>query len=136
MECDLEQIDNLRLNKLTQSFSALAKTRMDGTSFIYEPLGVFMVDSSELRKLSNDNDCVDDYRQIAQKFNWSKKFSNQSNVRILDVGCGTGRWLYAFSNYVKPQLPNLEISYDLLDPSEHAMLRAITRIEHPLKTGH
>ncbi len=138
MECDLSQIDKLRLNLLAQSFSDLAVSRGNGKSFIYEPLGAFIVDNPKTKRLPQDRDCVEDYRQLAQKFEWSKTFLDKknSNIRVLDVGCGTGRWLQAFLMYVTPQLPNLEILYDLVDPSEQAMSQALVKIEHPLKIGH
>jgi aromatic-L-amino-acid/L-tryptophan decarboxylase len=53
----------------------------------------------------------------------------------LDVASGTGRWLQAFLMYVKPQLLNIKISCDLLDPSKHSMPCLLNTIECPLELG-
>lgn len=99
-------------------------------------------------KLNEDNIPVEDYRQLAQKFDWRNVISSiyyhnlqhtdNPTLKILDVACGTGRWLQTFQQYVQPKLSEFQpsnITYDLLDYSEIALLQAKEKIKHPLKLG-
>jgi aromatic-L-amino-acid/L-tryptophan decarboxylase len=95
-----------------------------------------------------DNIPVEDYRQLAQKFDWedlilsiyhrSIQDIDNPTLTILDVACGTGRWLQTFQHYIPLKLPNtkpIQISYDLLDYSENALLEASEKINYPLELG-
>lgn len=103
---------------------------------------------SAVFKLNEDNIPVEDYRQLAQKFDWRNVISSiyyqnlqhrdNPTLKILDVACGTGRWLQSFQYYVQPKLTEfhpLKITYDLLDYSEIALLQAREKINYPLGLG-
>lgn len=134
MECDLRQTDADRLTRLTRSFSELAKTGKDDSLFIYEPLVAFLLEKT---KSAGDKDPVEDYRQIAQKFGWIELLLNRktSDIRLLDVACGTGRWLQAFRTYVKPECLNINIVCDAVDPSKQAVQSFVERIASPMSIG-
>jgi SAM-dependent methyltransferase len=150
MECDLRKVHNKKLTRLLQSMINRAEMKDEG-SVLYEPIGVFLINkdttSSSVKKIGEDIDPVDDYRQLAQRFDWQKVFSSLYNghlqktpttIRLLDVACGTGRWIQAFLYYVESQISQLgkgEMVYDLLDNSESALLQAVEKIRSPLKLG-
>lgn len=150
MECYLHNIPNKKLTRLLQSMRNHAEVKDEG-SVLYEPIGVFIIDkdttSSNVKKIAEDNDPVDDYRQLAQKFDWHKVFSSiyndihpqtSASIRLLEVACGTGRWIRAFLYYLAPlisQLCKREMVYDLLDNSEGALLQAVEKVRSPLKLG-
>ncbi|HIE00396.1 MAG TPA: hypothetical protein EYP59_08920, partial [Thiotrichaceae bacterium] len=139
MECDLRKVHNKKLTRLLQSMRNQAEMKDEG-SVLYEPIGVFIINkdttSSCVKNIGEDIDPVDDYRQLAQRFDWQQVFSSLYNghlqktpttIRLLDVACGTGRWIQAFLYYVEPQISQLgkgEMVYDLLDNSESALLQA------------
>lgn len=146
MECDLRKIPEKKLTRLLQAVKNNAKVK-DECSVLYEPTGVFVIDkdiiSANVKKIAEDNDPVADYRQLAQRFDWQKVFSDHlqktpSTIRLLDVACGTGRWIQAFLYYVEPQISQLgkeEMLYDLLDNSESALIQAVAKIRSPLILG-
>ena len=150
MECDLRQVHQKKLTRLLQSLINHAEIQ-DERSVLYEPMGIFIINktttSSSVIKIAKDNDPVDDYRQLAQRFDWQKVFSSLYNghlqktpptIRLLEIACGTGRWIQAFLYYVAPQISQSgkrEMVYDLLDNSESALLQAAEKIRSPLKLG-
>ncbi|KHD08744.1 hypothetical protein PN36_22695 [Candidatus Thiomargarita nelsonii] len=150
MGCDLRKIHQKKLTPLLQSMINYAEIKDEG-SVLYEPIGIFIINKnttfSYVIKITEDNDPVDDYRQLAQRFDWQQVFSSLYNghlqktpttIRLLDVACGTGRWIQAFLYYVEPQISQLgkgEMVYDLLDNSESALLQAVEKIRSPLKFG-
>ncbi|MFE4107996.1 class I SAM-dependent methyltransferase [Almyronema epifaneia] len=99
-------------------------------------------------KIHEDTIPVDDYRQIAQQFDW-KTFTESAYhrsfqrtgtpiLKVLDLACGTGRWLQTFLQYVSPQLTTslpLNIRYDLLDCCESALIQATQKVRYPFKLG-
>ena len=100
------------------------------------------ITSSGIWKADKDNDPINDYRYLAQRFDWKKVFSSyhdtSGKVRLLDIACGAGRWLRAFLYYVSPSFPasqKLEIVYDLLDRAKPALLKAADRIDTPFVPG-
>nr|MEC4580957.1 methyltransferase domain-containing protein [Candidatus Parabeggiatoa sp.] len=143
MECDLRKVHQQKLTRLLQSLKNQAKIQDEG-SVLYEPIGIFTLNknspSSGVIKSAEDNDPVDDYRQLAQKFDWQKLFSSikEPTIRLLEIACGTGRWIQGFLYYVAPQLSQSgqrKMVYDLLDNSERALLQAVEKIRSPLKLG-
>lgn len=72
----------------------------------------------------NDLDIVSDYRALASIFDWSSLLQEkeEGNVRLLDIGCGTGRWLDALMTY-NPTLQALQnnVRYSAVDPSAEAL---------------
>jgi len=73
-------------------------------------------------------DPVEDYHQIAQALRWDQALlriprSADGRARILDLGCGTGRWLKVLA----ATYPNLvgghieHVLYSPLDPTAHAI---------------
>lgn len=72
----------------------------------------------------NDLDIVSDYRALANIFDWTSLFraNGEGNLQLLDIGCGTGRWLDALLTY-NPGVQTLQdqIRYSAVDPSAEAL---------------
>lgn len=128
MECDLRQID---YTPILKEFMKLAEFRSYGCAYLYEPIGIFTIKALH----EADLDPVEDYRQLAQRFNWGKLFLNSTkSPRILDVGSGSGRWLNALHHYVP--LNNViegTAKYDALDPSYMAIDQLRQCVHYPLQ---
>lgn len=149
MECDLSQLQEAKFARVLQAFWRLAKINDRGEAFIREPLGLFVVkavpENAASRK-PDDCDPVVDYWQLARQFDWSGTFLKQyqqtlnaqtppSPLRLLDVACGTGRWLRAFHHYVQLDQAIEAITYDALDPCESAISQVRQNISSPLHQG-
>ena len=115
-------------------------------SLLFDKNGV--VAGNRVFKISADTIVVDDYRQLAQQFDWktfietayyrSFQRTNIPMLKILDLACGTGRWLQTFLHYIKPQLATslpLNAQYDLLDCCKSAITQASSKIRYPFKLG-
>ncbi|KPA11413.1 Methyltransferase type 12 domain protein [Candidatus Magnetomorum sp. HK-1] len=147
LECDLEKIDDIALNSVHQAFTEHS-IKTDSKSAIREPIGIFLIqpvlpDNQEMIVLPYDNDPVSDYRILANQYDWSKLIINMtsqvkcSELNILDVACGTGRWFQAFQDYIlinnniqkylQENNPPLSIQYHFLDPSEKSVKKAYSR---------
>ncbi|MEA5550021.1 methyltransferase domain-containing protein [Anabaena cylindrica UHCC 0172] len=133
MECDLRQLQEAKFTKILQAFSRLAESEDSGKAFIREPIGVFVVSSPSLtipERSPEDKDPVIDYWQLASNFNWSDTLLSQyhqgksSSLRLLDVACGTGRWLQAFHHYIQLDERIENVVYDLLDPCGSSISQA------------
>lgn len=145
MECDLRQLQQAKFAKILQAFWRLAEIEDSGKAYIQEPIGVFVLqgtaNSTVLERSPEDKDPVDDYWQLAQRFDWSSTFLSQyqqakgSSLRLLDVACGTGRWLEAFRHYIQLDEGIKDIAYDCLDPSASSIWRASQKIHPPFKQG-
>lgn len=145
LECDLRQLQEAKFAKILQAFEKLADIEDSGRAFIQEPIGVFVLkaalNDTVLERHSQDKDPVLDYWQLAQHFDWSETFFLQyhqrksSSLRLLDVACGTGRWLQAFQRYVKLDEGIENIVYDCLDPCESSIAQASQKILPPLQQG-
>ncbi len=72
-------------------------------------------------------DPIEDYHRLATSFNWNERLQTRKahNLRILDVGCGRGRWLKALHHHW-PELASRRtaIEYYAVDPSEDAIAGA------------
>ena len=137
MECDLRQLQETKFTKILQGFWRLAEIEDSGKAFIQEPIGVFVLPSPSVtipERNPKDNDPVIDYWQLAQHFDWSGTFLSQynrgesSSLRLLDVACGTGRWLQAFSQYIQLDEGIKNIVYDFLDPCGSSISQASQKI--------
>ncbi|MGB7058171.1 MAG: class I SAM-dependent methyltransferase [Geitlerinemataceae cyanobacterium] len=144
MECDLRQLQEAKFFKILQAFWRLAEIEDSGRAFIQEPIGIFVLPapSATLQQRSpEDKDPVDDYWQLAQRFDWSSAFLSQyhrgesSSLRLLDVACGTGRWLQAFRHYIQLDEEIKDIIYDCLDPCGSSICQASPKILPPFQRG-
>jgi SAM-dependent methyltransferase len=145
LECDLRQLQEAKFAKILQAFWRLAEIEDSGRAFIQEPIGVFVLkaagNATVLDRHPEDKDPVVDYWQLAQHFDWSSTFLSQyhrgksSSLRLLDVACGTGRWLQAFHHYIQLDKGLENIVYDCLDPCESAISQASHKIHPPLQQG-
>lgn len=54
-------------------------------------------------------------------------------MQVLEVACGTGRWIQALQDYVKLPGQQNQIMYDLLDPNPDAITVAAQRLEPPFQ---
>ncbi|NEO59796.1 MAG: methyltransferase domain-containing protein [Moorea sp. SIO4G2] len=138
MECDLRQFQEAKFFKILQAFWRLAEIEDSGKAFINEPIGVFVLPAPSVtveQRSPEDQDPVIDYWQLAQRFDWSATFLSQyhrgkssSDLRLLDVACGTGRWLEAFSHYIQLDQGIDNVVYDCLDPCGSSISQASKKI--------
>ena len=144
MECDLHQLREAKFAKILQAFWRLAEIKDNGRAFIQEPIGVFVLPTPSVtlqQRSRKDKDPVIDYWQLAQRFDWSGTFLSQyhrgksSSLRLLDVACGTGRWLQAFRHYIQLDEGIEKIVYDFLDPCASSISQASERIHAPFGRG-
>lgn len=144
MECDLRQLQEAKFAKILQAFWRLAEIEDSGKAFINEPIGVFVLPVPSVtveQRHPEDKEPVIDYWQLAQRFDWAGTFlskyhqSENSSLRLLDVACGTGRWLKAFNYYIQLDEKIGNILYDFLDPSETSIAQASQKIHLPLQQG-
>lgn len=101
--------------------------------------GVLPACKTSIKKLA-DEDPVEDYRALVQALDWnvflsqSDRESSQPPLQILDIGCGTGRWLLALQGYNDlSQCPQLY--YHCIDPSKIAVQQAMSRLQAPFSGG-
>lgn len=105
-----------------------------GEVWLREALGFLMLrndlGSASQREPRSDvrlSDPVEDYHQLAQAFSWSARLRALSAepVRVLDVGCGRGRWLKVLQHHW-PELAKARsaIEYSAIDPSAVALAQA------------
>lgn len=81
---------------------------------------------------------IEDYGILVNSMDWSSYLNhyreynpNIESLRLLDIGCGTGRWLKAFQNKLKDKL-HVIMKCDLLDPSQLALQEAVSTLSSPL----
>ncbi len=156
MECDLRALNERKFGQIFRAFENLAETQLSGEAYLHEPIGVFILQSPHVQSVSyngngfddtlTETDPVDDYRQLARHFDWrllspTSRMHPQNRstpLRLLDVACGTGRWLDALYRYASfPTYLNgaREILYDVLDPSETAIVQIRNKISAPFRLG-
>lgn len=135
MECDLRCVDYA---PILNAVREMAEFQPNNRARLHEPIGIFTLTAPHIA----DSDPVEDYRQLARRIDWGKLLSYASHrttpVRVLDVGCGTGRWLNALHHYV-PLATYLNgsgaIAYDVLDPSATAILQLERNLRAPFQLG-
>lgn len=84
-----------------------------------------------------ENDPVEDYRAIAQSYPWDEVLYSPVKTRknLLDVGCGTGRWLAAIQSNTNLCSSQGIISYDCVDPSSNAISHCQKTLHKPFQWG-
>ncbi len=144
MECDLSSVVTPKLDQITHAFRDLAFNK-NGRQVIYEPIGILTLPSwvdgkFYPSKAVDDPDPTEDYWQIACHYPWSEFLSEETadqSIRILDVACGTGRWLRALMRYVNlSDLKTKVVYYDLLDPNKDSLSKAAQELNDPFQLGH
>ncbi len=144
LECDLRGLKPDQLAEVRSAFQRLSKPKSDGQLVIDEPIGVLILSkfgghlTTGHPRADEDLDPTVDYWQLACHFYWSNFLSpwpETQSLRILEVACGTGRWIQALQHYVKLSKQQNKIIYDLLDPNPDAMARAEQRLAPPFKLG-
>ncbi|NES22884.1 MAG: methyltransferase domain-containing protein [Symploca sp. SIO3E6] len=145
MECDLRQLQEAKFAKILQAFWRMAEIEDSGRAFIQEPIGIFVLkaagNATVLERHPEDKDPVVDYWQLAERFDWSSTFLAQyhrgksSSLRLLDVACGTGRWLQAFGHYIQLDEEIQALVYDCLDPCGSSIAQASQKIHPPFQLG-
>jgi SAM-dependent methyltransferase len=75
-------------------------------------------------------DPLEDYHRLAEAFAWPERLatmpaSNDGQMHLLDVGCGTGRWLRVLASTF-PELAGGTVRYHALDPVATAIAAANT----------
>lgn len=118
---------------LLKALWARCQIREDG-AWLQEPLG-FMTLRNDLGPaparapsvFARACDPIDDYHRLAVAFDWPLRLSSgtQEKTRVLDIGCGRGRWLKVLDHHW-PELRALrgEIEYSAIDPSAEAISHA------------
>ncbi len=80
-----------------------------------------------------------DYQLLAEQIDWGKVFHelgqrSRSEVRLLDVACGSGQFPAALLKYCGlEKCQNLTVKYSLLDPSEFSIRTARQRLISPFE---
>lgn len=80
---------------------------------------------------------VRDYSELACAIDWHSlmaRLSHDGHIDLLDVGCGTGRWIEAFDEVAK-DTDGPKIKFDLLDPSGQALTECSKKITSPFLVG-
>lgn len=120
----LDEIDHRRL---VAEMEVRSTTRDDGC-WMPEDL-VTMEIRNRLRPTAHRTDRIavdplEDYHVLAESFDWPERLASlPGDAALLDVGCGTGRWLRVlastFPELIAPDRP--VITYDRVDPSAVAL---------------
>ena len=81
---------------------------------------------------------LQDYIQLAHAFDWKGivcRYKTNKNLRILDIGCGTGRWIDEFYKVVATNKHVPAITFDLVDPSNVALNEAAVKVNNYFTLG-
>lgn len=127
MECDLCALEQEKISNIMESFKKFSRKDEFGKVYLREPLGFFILkpksDSGIQERHPQDTDPVKDYWELSRNFDWQGVFKAQIQkhpgpVKLLDVACGTGRWLSALRHYIPlEQAPkSIVYVYDCIDP--------------------
>jgi ubiquinone/menaquinone biosynthesis C-methylase UbiE len=82
-----------------------------------------------------------DYRLLAEQLDWSSLFRSLqsefgSPIRLLDVACGSGQFPNALLEFTDlDRVPDLSVTYDLLDPSAFSINVAREKLRPPFTPG-
>jgi len=80
-----------------------------------------------------------DYQLLAEELDWQHVFLNlaqrcESDIRLLDVACGSGQFPAALLDYGGLQMtPKLSVKYSLLDPSDFSIRTARQKLIAPFE---
>jgi SAM-dependent methyltransferase len=122
LETDLDACSPEVVEMATEILRSRSHTR-DRRIMFREDLGFLLVHAQV--------DPVEDYHQLAQALQWDQVLlhippSADGHARLLDLGCGTGRWLKVlaatYPNLVGGHIEN--VLYSPLDPTAHAISSA------------
>jgi len=81
-------------------------------------------------KLSNA-ELVQDYKAMIDAYPWERLFLKKKRQKLLDIGCGTGRWLITIQNFLREKGVETAVAGDLLDPSRRVIETAKTALKPP-----
>lgn len=132
--CIETELSTLAPDAQDQLQAALAQrcTTRDGRRFMAEEVGVLLL-TNHLRTGTSRgpvvrHDPLEDYHQLAEAFAWPERLatlphSDDGRVHLLDVGCGTGRWLRVLRStfHELAEGEALHIQYSMLDPVATAL---------------
>lgn len=132
IEADLDTLSADALARLQAELSYRCQQR-DGRWIMAEQVGVLVLDNP-LRHTPHAAhsvakvDPLQDYHQLAQAFDWPERLATipvsvDGLAHVLDVGCGTGRWLRVL-NATYPELADgatRHVRYSMLDPVRPAI---------------
>lgn len=126
LETNLETCDPAVVHSAIETLRACSHSQ-DRRLVFPEDLGFILIRGTV--------DPVEDYFQIARDLNWGQLIldvpcSADGRARMLDLGCGTGRWLKVLAA-VYPQFGAGEAShlqYSPLDPSAHAIGSVVVQV--------
>lgn len=136
VERDLRAVPAEQLACLANAFREKATLQPNGRFVLKDPVGIFTVKPMpEFVKLAYDTDKVEDYRVLGRQVAWGKLLKSvvpheKVDLKLLDVACGRGRWLSAFSMYAPGRFNSLKIGLDVLDIS-HISVEQITHVVAP-----
>jgi len=130
IERDVDRLPEETKKRLLQALWSRCEIRED-RAWLSEPL-TFLTLRNDLGffaiapKSEVDTVCdpIEDYHQLALAFDWSARLQSTTTepLRILDVGCGTGRWLKVLRHHWPELVRRREaINYSAIDPSAEAM---------------
>ena len=132
IEADLDTLSADALAQLQTELSYRCQQR-DGRWTMAEEVAALVL-TNPLRRLPHAPhttakvDPLEDYHQLAQAFHWPERLttipvSADGLAHVLDVGCGTGRWLRVL-NATYPELADgvtRHVRYSMLDPVRPAI---------------
>lgn len=132
IEADLDTLSAETQEQLQAELTARCQQR-NGRWIMAEELAVLVLDNPlrhtpEAAHSVAKVDPLQDYHQLAQAFDWPERLatipvSADGLAHVLDVGCGTGRWLRVL-NATYPDLANgatRHVRYSMLDPVRPAI---------------
>ncbi len=79
-----------------------------------------------------------DYRYLAEAYSWTNWFNQRrdSALRLADIACGSGKFPEALLEFAGlDRLDDLNVRYDLLDPSEFSVREARQVLRAPFEAG-
>lgn len=144
IERDVDRLPEETKKRLLQALWSRCEIRED-RAWLSEPL-TFLTLRNDLGffsiapKSEIDTVCdpIEDYHQLALAFDWSARLQSRTNepLRILDVGCGTGRWLKVLRHHWPELVGRREaINYSAIDPSAEALSVARKRSQEWAEWG-
>ena len=133
VEREIDQITPSTRKHLLKAFWGHCQILEDG-AWLREPLAVMVLRNDlgvapprKPESAARSSDPIEDYHRLAQSFNWPARLQAQADdpVRVLDIGCGRGRWLKVLHRHW-PALASArdDLEYSAIDPSAAALAQA------------
>jgi aromatic-L-amino-acid decarboxylase len=138
IERDVDRLPDETWKRLLKSLWSRCEIR-DDRAWLSEPLA-FLTLRNDLGFFSIEPktpidaacDPIEDYHQLARAFDWPARLLPRAGepCKVLDVGCGTGRWLKVLRHHW-PELAGRydAIRYSAIDPSAEAKDLARARVQ-------